>query len=50
MINISDDLIYHLSMAINGYHMSIIYPFTKSSGWWFQPTPLKNHGVRRLEL
>ena len=20
------------------------------AGWWFQPTPLKNHGVRQLEF
>jgi hypothetical protein len=27
--------------------MSIAITYT---GWWFQPTPLKNHGVRQLGL
>ena len=28
--------------------VTLLAPAEKSSGWWFQPTPLKNHGVRQL--
>ena len=31
----------------NPYNMDIyIYIYIHTSGWWFQPTPLKNDGVK----
>jgi len=26
--------------------VTLLAPAEKSSGWWFQPTPLKNDGVK----
>ena len=44
---------YHYGYLLNLYMVDMlerdIYAGQSLSGWWFQPTPLKNDGVRQWE-
>ena len=57
-LNIYFMAIFSSSLSSRKKHREELVPWLFStsisygskSGWWFRPTPLKNHGVRQLEL